>query len=176
MEMLDGVLILDESQQPTCPQARQIRRWNHVSPSFKHSSHPSALGLTFRIVPRCKQLSDITGRFPQLSPAFHRSVSDVQSPHHPERETSDPAASPSHACAPRTFEQNSTAICEVLSLWYHRIIGTNVLPRSKTRAPITDNQLSLVVSPRRLCVRTGSVCVLDPHSVRQPDDWQSAMR
>src|SRR5690606_14668439 len=41
------------SQQPTCPQIRQMRRCTHVSPSCKHSSHPSALGVTCWISSAC---------------------------------------------------------------------------------------------------------------------------
>lgn len=40
------------SQQPTCPQVRQIRRWTHQSPVLRHSSQPRALGVTLRI--ECK--------------------------------------------------------------------------------------------------------------------------
>ena len=49
----------DESQQPTCPQVRQRRRWTHSPPIFKQSSHPSALGVTFLIVSVCVHLTGI---------------------------------------------------------------------------------------------------------------------
>ena len=31
----------DESQQPTCPHVRQIRRWHHGSPVARHWGQPS---------------------------------------------------------------------------------------------------------------------------------------
>ena len=31
----------DESQQPTCPHARQIRRWHQLPPTGRQSSQPS---------------------------------------------------------------------------------------------------------------------------------------
>src|SRR6266849_3951248 len=46
-------LFFEESQQPTCPHVRQRRRCTHVSPIFKQSSHPCALGVTSRIWSRC---------------------------------------------------------------------------------------------------------------------------
>ena len=39
----------EESQQPTCPQVRHRRKWTHGEPIFRHSSQPSALGVTSRI-------------------------------------------------------------------------------------------------------------------------------
>src|SRR5258708_14317684 len=48
-------LLLLESQQPTCPQMRQIRRCTHVSPVFRQSSQPCALGVTSLIWSRCVQ-------------------------------------------------------------------------------------------------------------------------
>src|SRR3954454_21514302 len=36
----------DWSQQPTWPQVRQRRRWSQREPIFRHSSQPSALGVT----------------------------------------------------------------------------------------------------------------------------------
>ena len=46
-------MFFEESQQPTCPQVMQSRRCTHESPIARHSSHPSALGVTSRIEPRC---------------------------------------------------------------------------------------------------------------------------
>src|SRR2546421_13007645 len=46
---LVACLFFESSQQPTCPQVRQRRRCTHVSPVFKQSSHPLALGVTSRI-------------------------------------------------------------------------------------------------------------------------------
>src|SRR5216683_7072664 len=46
-------LFFEESQQPTCPQIRHSRRWTHVSPIFKQSSQPLALGVTCWIWSRC---------------------------------------------------------------------------------------------------------------------------
>src|SRR6185295_10916742 len=37
------------SQQPTWPHVRQSRRCTHIEPVFRHSSQPSALGVTFRM-------------------------------------------------------------------------------------------------------------------------------
>ena len=31
----------EESQQPTCPQVKQMRRWHHLPPLARHSSQPS---------------------------------------------------------------------------------------------------------------------------------------
>jgi hypothetical protein len=50
---LVACLFLEESQQPTCPHSRQIRRCTHVSPILKQSSQPCALGVTCRIRSRC---------------------------------------------------------------------------------------------------------------------------
>src|SRR5438874_1649729 len=50
---LVACLFLEESQQPTCPHSRQRRRCTHVSPVFKQSSQPFALGVTCRIWLRC---------------------------------------------------------------------------------------------------------------------------
>src|SRR6266700_578061 len=50
---LVACLFLEESQQPTCPHSRQRRRCTHVSPIFKQSSQPFALGVTCRIWLRC---------------------------------------------------------------------------------------------------------------------------
>jgi hypothetical protein len=36
----------ESSQQPTWPQLRQIRKCSHRLPLFRHSSQPSALGVT----------------------------------------------------------------------------------------------------------------------------------
>src|SRR5258705_13779157 len=37
------------SQHPTWPQVRQTRRWTHGDPIARHSSQPSALGVTVRM-------------------------------------------------------------------------------------------------------------------------------
>src|SRR5258707_14860163 len=50
---LVACLFLEESQQPTCPHSRHRRRCTHVSPVFKQSSQPFALGVTLRISSRC---------------------------------------------------------------------------------------------------------------------------
>jgi hypothetical protein len=50
-------LFLEESQQPTCPQVRQRRRWTHSSPVFRQSSQPRALGVTSRISLKCVQVA-----------------------------------------------------------------------------------------------------------------------
>src|ERR1700676_1398526 len=46
---LVACLLGESSQQPTWPQLRQIRRCSHSLPLFRHSSQPSALGVTLRI-------------------------------------------------------------------------------------------------------------------------------
>src|SRR5579864_6431210 len=46
---LVACLFFESSQQPTCPQVRQRRRCTQLSPIFKQSSHPLALGVTSRI-------------------------------------------------------------------------------------------------------------------------------
>ena len=43
----------DESQQPTWPHVRHMRRRTHRSPSFEHSAHPVETGLTRRTRSRC---------------------------------------------------------------------------------------------------------------------------
>src|SRR6202012_3183105 len=45
----------ESSQQPTWPQMRPSRRCTHSSPVFRHSSQPSALGVTVAIRCRCVQ-------------------------------------------------------------------------------------------------------------------------
>src|SRR5260370_40486975 len=50
---LVACLFFESSQQPTCPHERRRRRFTQVSPIFKHSSHPLALGVTSRIGSRC---------------------------------------------------------------------------------------------------------------------------
>src|SRR6266516_5712718 len=50
---LVACLFLEESQQPTCPHSRQRRKCTHVSPVFKQSSQPFALGVPRRIWSRC---------------------------------------------------------------------------------------------------------------------------
>src|ERR1700682_4918570 len=52
---LVACLLGESSQQPTWPQLRQIRRYNHSLPLFRHSSQPSALGVTLRMLPRWVQ-------------------------------------------------------------------------------------------------------------------------
>src|SRR5689334_20748550 len=46
-------LFFDESQHPTCPHSRHIRRCTHRSPIWRHSSHPFVLGFTLWIWSRC---------------------------------------------------------------------------------------------------------------------------
>src|SRR6266851_1506857 len=46
---LVACVFFESSQQPTCPQVRQRRRCTQLSPIFKQSSHPLALGVTSRI-------------------------------------------------------------------------------------------------------------------------------
>src|ERR1700722_3703552 len=46
---LVACLLGESSQQPTWPQLRQIRRCSHSLPLFRHSSQPSALGVTLRM-------------------------------------------------------------------------------------------------------------------------------
>ncbi len=50
---LVACLFFEESQQPTCPHSRQRRKCTQVSPVFKQSSHPFALGLTWCMWSRC---------------------------------------------------------------------------------------------------------------------------
>src|SRR5260221_9085083 len=50
---LVACLFFESSQQPTCPHSRQRRKCTQVSPIFKQSSHPLALGVTSRIWSRC---------------------------------------------------------------------------------------------------------------------------
>src|ERR1700737_1538696 len=46
---LVACLFGESSQQPTCTQLRQIRRCSPTLPVFRHSSQPSALGVTLRM-------------------------------------------------------------------------------------------------------------------------------
>src|ERR1700738_4844579 len=48
-------LLGEPSQQPTWPQLRQIRKCSHTLPIFRHSSQPSALGVTSRMPAMCTQ-------------------------------------------------------------------------------------------------------------------------
>src|SRR6202035_1080649 len=52
---LVACLLGESSQQPTWPQLRQIRRCSHTLPLFRHSSQPSALGVTVRMPARWVQ-------------------------------------------------------------------------------------------------------------------------
>src|SRR5271169_2112938 len=70
---LVACLFLEESQHPTWPQIRHIRRWTHESPTFKHSSQPFALGCTFLISLTCghSSRSDIVSSLGQISLVPH---------------------------------------------------------------------------------------------------------
>src|SRR6202163_2731470 len=69
-------LLGESSQQPTCPQVRQIRKCSHTLPLFRHSSQPSALGVTLGVPLRWVQ------PFAILNP--HRySAGFAVSPRHP---------------------------------------------------------------------------------------------
>src|ERR1700726_4725841 len=46
---LVACLLGESSQQPTWPHVRQIRKCSHSLPLFRHSSQPSALGVTSRM-------------------------------------------------------------------------------------------------------------------------------
>src|SRR6202048_4175455 len=46
---LVACLLGESSQQPTWPHVRQIRRCSHSLPLLRHSSQPSALGVTLRM-------------------------------------------------------------------------------------------------------------------------------
>lgn len=46
---LVACLFLEESQQPTCPQTRHMRRWTQRSPDLRHSSQPLVWGRTLWI-------------------------------------------------------------------------------------------------------------------------------
>src|ERR1700754_2644077 len=46
---LVACLLGESSQQPTWPQLRQMRRCSHTLPLCRHSSQPSALGVTSRM-------------------------------------------------------------------------------------------------------------------------------
>src|SRR5271166_4719173 len=37
-------LFFDESQHPTCPQIKHMRKWTHLSPIFTHSSQTCVVG------------------------------------------------------------------------------------------------------------------------------------
>src|ERR1700684_2306623 len=51
----------ESSQQPTWPQVRQIRKCSHSLPIFRHSSQPSALGVTSWMPARWLQWLAMTG-------------------------------------------------------------------------------------------------------------------
>src|SRR5438876_5527926 len=51
----------ESSQQPTWPQVRHRRRCTHQSPVCRHSSQPSALGVTSAMPDSCGQTSGIGG-------------------------------------------------------------------------------------------------------------------
>src|SRR6266446_10569519 len=67
---LVACLFFESSQQPTCPQVRQRRRCTQVSPVFKQSSHPLALGVTCRIWSRWVHCVAKIVSFPMFSDAF----------------------------------------------------------------------------------------------------------
>src|SRR5947207_11145185 len=50
-------LFFESSQQPTCPQLKHSRKCTQLSPVRRHSSQPSARGVTGRICSKCGQLS-----------------------------------------------------------------------------------------------------------------------
>src|SRR5438132_6978506 len=60
-------LFFEESQQPTCPQIRHRRRCTHVSPIFKQSSQPLALGVTSLILSRCVHFILTSANWPKNS-------------------------------------------------------------------------------------------------------------
>src|SRR5712692_4441468 len=63
---LVAYLFFESSQQPTCPQVRQRRRCTQVSPVFRQSSHPLALGVTSCIWSRWLHCFVICSCFPSL--------------------------------------------------------------------------------------------------------------
>src|SRR5579872_255146 len=62
------------SQQPTCPQMRQSRKCTQREPIFRHSSQPSALGVTLRIAETCAHPSLIasSGAIAVVSRGFRK--------------------------------------------------------------------------------------------------------
>src|SRR5258708_39832231 len=58
---LVACLLGESSQQPTWPHVRQIRKCSHSLPIFRHSSQPSALGVTSRMPARWLQCVAMTG-------------------------------------------------------------------------------------------------------------------
>src|ERR1700704_596886 len=58
---LVACLLGESSQQPTWPQLRQIRKCSHTLPLSKHSSQPSALGVTSRMPAMWVQPFAMTG-------------------------------------------------------------------------------------------------------------------
>ena len=71
-------LFFELSQHPTCPQIRHMRRCTQVSPIFRHSSQPFALGFTFRTSFICVQVSGIA--FPSRFKSYGKtSVADESS-------------------------------------------------------------------------------------------------
>src|SRR6266567_5877735 len=67
---LVACLFFESSQHPTCPQVRQRRRCTQVSPVFKQSSQPFALGVTCRIWSRWVHCVAKIVSFPMFSDAF----------------------------------------------------------------------------------------------------------
>src|SRR6185437_760166 len=57
---LVACLLGESSQQPTWPQARQIRKCSQSLPVLRHSSQPSALGVTSRMPARWVQCFTIS--------------------------------------------------------------------------------------------------------------------
>jgi hypothetical protein len=50
----------ESSQQPTCPQVLQSRKWTQVSPSLRHSSQPRLRGRLVRTKSKCRHCVGMT--------------------------------------------------------------------------------------------------------------------
>ena len=73
VEVRRGVLAGELSQQPTCPQVWQTRRWTQCPPSRRHSWQPSSLGVVATIVSRWSQVG--MGRLRSMGEGRRRAVS-----------------------------------------------------------------------------------------------------
>src|SRR6202163_2125291 len=169
-------LLGESSQQPTCPQVRQIRKCSHTLPLFRHSSQPSALGVTLGVPLRWVQPFAILNPH-RYSAGFavsprkpcNAATTCAPSPIAPPTRLTDPERTSPTANTPGTEGSSADAICPSLLL-HCAPVSTNP-PRSTMRpqpwsqlvagsAPTNRNRLrisALASSPdKRLRQRTRS--------------------
>src|SRR5260370_21913388 len=152
-------LLGESSQQPTWPQLRQIRRCSHSLPLLRHSSQPSALGVTLRMPAMWVQPFAI--QFPVLSSLrgaqrrsrYGRSL--LSAPR------TEPYVRLSRVRLPPPVFDGEHAVCVPAPVT--RLPGTEPgtcyadphSPRSPPLAPPTPQQIALPCSPASQLLRRG---------------------